>query len=186
MNGLFNSKLSYAISAWGCVWDLPGVLDMEKRNSPSLTRHESHQLQVLHNKVMRLATGLPWDTSLKTLLKESGQLSVQQLTAYHSLLQVYKTQRSKQPAYIFNRLFTNHNEDHLQNGPESTLGTSRSQTNKMTRIDQDLSLARSSFFYRASKLWNDLPLNLRNQVKLASFKSGVKTWIRANVKGAPK
>ena len=32
-NGLFNSKLIYGISVWGGVWNLPGVLDEEKRNS---------------------------------------------------------------------------------------------------------------------------------------------------------
>ena len=31
MNGLVNLKLIYAISAWGFVWDLSGVLDTEER-----------------------------------------------------------------------------------------------------------------------------------------------------------
>ena len=184
MEGLFNSKLIYGISAWGCEWDLPGVLDMEQRNSTSLTKQENHQLQVLHNRVMRLATGLPWDTPVNILLKESGQLSVQQLTAYHSLLQVFKTQRSRQPAYFYERLFPN--EYPVQTGSTTTLGTSRSQTNQIIRIDQKLSLARSSFFYRASKLWNNLPLNLRKQVNLSAFKNGAKNWIRTNIKGVPK
>ena len=51
VNGLFNSKLIYGISAWGSVWDLPGVLDTEQRNSPSLTLEDNHKLQVLATKL---------------------------------------------------------------------------------------------------------------------------------------
>ena len=126
---------------------------------------------------MRLQTGLPWDTPVSALLQKSGQLSVQQLTAYHSLLQVYKTRRSRQPAYFYAKLFPD--GDLL--GPRTT----RSQTNQNIRIDLDLSLARPSFFYRASRLWNNLPIDLRNQASLAAYKKGVKLWIRDHVKGVP-
>ena len=105
-NGIFNSKLIYAISVWGGVWKLPGVLDMENRCSPTLTKEDNRQLQCLQNKVMRLRSGLPRETPVSTLLSRTGQLSVQQLSAYHSVLQVYKTRKVKEPDYIYTRLFT--------------------------------------------------------------------------------
>ena len=175
-NGLFSGKLIYGITAWGTVWDLPGVLDMEKRCSPSLTLEDNRKLQVLQNRVMRLATGLPWDSHVTTLLEKSGQLSVQQLTAYHSILQVYKTKVSKQPGYLYSKLFPN--------AVANT--TTRGQTTGNVRIENNLSLARSSFFYRASKLWNSLPPDMKQQKSLALFKSNIKSWIRANVKGVPQ
>ena len=58
MNGLFNGKLIYGISVWGSVWNLPGVLDIERRHSPALSKDDHNKLQILQNKVFRLATGL--------------------------------------------------------------------------------------------------------------------------------
>ena len=126
---------------------------------------------------MRLATGLPWDTSVSTLLKQSGQLSVQQQAAYHSILQMYKTISTKEPHYLYSRLVPSHEGDNMR----QTVKT-RSTTLENIRIESDLSVARTSFFYRASKLWNSLPLHTKKTKYLGSFKSQVKGWIRTNIK----
>ena len=175
MNGLFNSKLIYGISVWGGVWNIPGILNDVDRSSPSLTKEDNRQLQTLQNKVMRMQTRLPKETPTVHLLQASGQLSVQQLTAYHSLLQVYKAKMFKQPEYIYSRLFPNGNI------VDEEARVSRSLRNNLIRIDVDLAITRNAFFYRSSRLWNAIPMDIRNSVSIKSFKVGVKKWIRENI-----
>ena len=47
---------------------------------------------------------MPYDTPTKDLIKESGQLSIHQLTAIHTLLTVHKTVTTKKPAYLADKL----------------------------------------------------------------------------------
>ena len=115
------------------------------------------------------------------LLTDSGQLSVQQKSAYHSILQVYKTLSTKELEYIFSKSVP---EDETDNN-KHTINTRRKQL-EIIRIDNKLAVSRTSFFYRVSKLWNDLPLSTRKRKKLGSFKTKVKAWIRSNVRGVPK
>ena len=124
---------------------------------------------------MRLRTGLPFDTPTTELLRVSGQLSVQQLSAYHSLLQVYKVKKFRQPEYIFDRLFLE------GQGANDEMRTSRSLHNNLIRIDGDLAIYRDAFFYRSSRLWNVIPLEIRNMNSIASFKLSVKRWIKQNL-----
>ena len=137
-NGLFYSKLIYCLSVWGGMWNLPNVLDDNRRCNPTITLEDNRKLQVLQNSVLRLKTGLCKETPVNTLLAEAKQLSVQQLTAYHSVLSVYKCKQSTQPEYIYNRLFpTNHN-----------VGNRNLRTIDLQeiKIEFRLSLSRSSFF----------------------------------------
>ena len=52
---------------------------------------------------LRLDYRLPRETPVIKLLTDSGQLSVQQKSAYHSILQVYKTLSTKELEYIFSK-----------------------------------------------------------------------------------
>ena len=183
MNGLFNGKLIYGISVWGSVWNLPGVLDIERRYSPALSKDDHNKLQILQNKVFRLATGLSITQGDSSDQTSDGlwQLSVQQKSAYHSILQVYKTLSTKELEYIFSKSVP---EDETDNN-KHTINTRRKQL-EIIRIDNKLAVSRTSFFYRVSKLWNDLSLSTRKRKKLGSFKTKVKAWIRSNVRGVPK
>ena len=57
----------------------------------------------------------------------------------------------------------------------------RSQANNLIRIDVDLSISRNAFFYQGSRLWNAIPLVIRNSASLSSYKIEVKKWIRENI-----
>ena len=118
-------------------------------------------------------------TPIATLLERTGDLSVQQLAAYHSVLQVYKVKQSKEPSYIYERLFPNGdivNEE---------LRISRSISNRDIRIENNLSLARNTFFYRASKLWNALPSVVKELNSVHCFKKQTKNWIKSSVLERP-
>ena len=170
--GLFTSKLIYCMTVWGGVWN-----KNDQYNNTSITKEAMRKLQVCQNKCLRLITGLDYNTSTKTLLDESKQLSVSQLVAYHSVCQVYRIKKSKLPAYHYKRLFKS---------PISEQNTRTRGTEKPNKIiDFDLSLARGSFFYQSSRLWDLLPNNIKEAKTIHMFKRKSKVWIKGNISVRP-
>ena len=160
-NGLFYSKLLYCLQVFGNVWDIPNN-DETNRKSTAFTKEDNRKLQVLQNKVLRLQTGLPFDTLTSDLLKASGDLSVQQLTDYTSLLAAQKSIFHQQPVYLAEKL-------KIRN--QNTIGP----------IHYKLSVSRGGFFYRAASLFNNLPSNLRSPMNPVLFKRQLKPWIIRNI-----
>ena len=105
------------LTVWGSIWTKNA-----QYNSTSITKEAMRKLQVCQNKCLRLITGHDYNTSTKTLLKDSKQLSVHQLVAYHSVCQVYSISRSKLPTHHYNRLFKN---DQILDGNIRTRGTEK-------------------------------------------------------------
>ena len=82
-NGLVLSHLLYHIELYGgCTEELLSAL------------------QIQQNRAARLVCRLPWRTSIKTLLKQMGWMSVRQMVAYYSIMSCFKAQQSEQPKYI--------------------------------------------------------------------------------------
>ena len=115
---------------------------------------------------------MDYDTPTSTLLKEANELSVHQLIAYRTILTVHKTMQTKKPNYIFNKLKPNKQSRSLRN-----------DTNLNTKAD--LTVTRGGFIYRASKLYNMIPIHMKQLEKYNTFKSKIKTWIRQNIKIIP-
>ena len=109
VSGIFTSKMIYCMSVWIGIWDIPGQLDVG--NKLSMNRNDMRRLQVLQNKVLRLETKLDRSVPTSTLLEKSESLSVHQLGAHHTAVQVFKISQSKKPAYHFERLFGPNNQD---------------------------------------------------------------------------
>ena len=101
--GMFNSKLLYCLQLFGNTW---GIVqnDDTKRKFKAFTKHDNQRLQVLQNKVLRMKTGLPFNTPTVQLTEAAGQMSVHQLTAYTTLLTVHKTLVRGQPHYFREKL----------------------------------------------------------------------------------
>ena len=173
LNGIFTSKLIYGITVWGALWNLQGSYDEEKRNSISTTKEDMRRLQALQNSAMRILTKKPYDTPTVSLLQASSQLSVHQLVAYHSVVQVFKIKETQQPKYHYTRLFCPR--------PIAT----RSAQNQDLRIDFKLSLTRGSFFFQSSRVWNSLPQNLKYSSSLETFKKATKKWTKMNISVRP-
>ena len=94
--GLFTSSLIYCIHVFGNIWGLKSN-DETKRRFTSFTKTDCHKLQVLQNKMLKLQSGLPHDFPTEDLINLTGELSVHQLIAYHTLLQVHKIIVNKKP-----------------------------------------------------------------------------------------
>ena len=105
-------------------------------------------------------------------------MSIHQLTAYFTLLQVHKTVLTKKPDYLSKKLVLRKPTDQDEGiFPHRQLNT--------INVDRNLTIARSGFLFRGAKLWNLLPLELRSSEKTASFKNGIKKWIKEYVSVKP-
>ena len=89
-----------------------------------------------------------------------------------NLSQVYSIYKNQLPAYHYGRLFTG-----AQNAP----GTRSVDDFAVKRVEFGLSLARSHFFYQASRLWTALPDQIKMARNESTFKKKCKTWVQANI-----
>ena len=129
-------------------------------------------LQIIQNKVARVVTKLDWSTSTKELLHQCGWLSVNQLIFYHSVLIVYKVKHSQTPKYLFsmhNSWAYQHRTRQAESGLIRLIGKPK------------LDISKNSFRHRAANEYNQLPAEIRNCDKLATFKLKTKNWIKDNV-----
>ena len=124
---------------------------------------------------MRLKSNLPFRTSTNSLIKATGDLSVQQLTAYSTLVTAQKAIAAKQPQYLAQKL-------KLRTNQENQAFPNRQEN--MLKIQSKLSISRGGFFCRSFALFNQLPLELRSTMDTKLLKQKVKRWVQLNK--APK
>ena len=125
------------------------------------TKTAKENLQKLQNKAARILLGAQKTEHREDLFKTLDWLSLQNRRNLHKCIIVYKSTNSLAPQYLCN-LFKTNNEIHKYN----------------TRSKQDLHHVRSTLEchnkgFKASsiRLWNTLPLNIRNQENVNTFKS---------------
>ena len=169
-NGLFTSKLIYCIQVIGNVWGY-ATMDETTHHFSAFTIEDCRKLQVLQNKVLRMKTNLPYETHTSELLKESNELSVHQLVAYHTLLTVHKSVFKNTPKYISQK-FNLKPENNRQLNTVSISGT--------------LTVTKGGFMYRGGCLWNQLPNEIRINGNYKSFKSKIRNWIRNYIQIRPE
>ena len=125
------------------------------------------KLQVLVNKVLRSLTGLGRDTPVSVLCNVSGKLSVHQRTALYTLTSVHKVMLTKKLVYSYENLVSSHDP------PQHNLRRPSGYT-----IDYELSISRGSFYYRGSRLYNQLPVCLTAISNMNVFKTKAKRWVK--------
>ena len=140
-------------------------MDEGNRRSTAFTKQHCRILQILENKVLRIITGRGYDTPISQLLEESGQLSVHQHVAFHTLLTIFKVIKTGEPGYLAGRLGVTREEVQLDR-----VGARRRQYD--IRLEYNKSISREGTLYR-KRLWNTLPVNLRTSRSIAGFKRGV-------------
>ena len=140
-NSLILSILNYAISIWG--------------NSNST---QTKKVQVVINTAARFATGLPRSTRQSTLMESCRWLTMDELTDYHSYIQMWKAVKWNCPEYL---------KDKLQSLPDNKISTSRPR----------LKITASAFRWSTVHKWNNLPDHLRAEMSITKFKTCTKRWI---------
>ena len=174
MEGMFSSKLTYGMTVWSRVWDIPGTMDEDAtvRTSASLTKEDVRKLQVLQNKCLRIMTHSDYKTPTVSLLQKTNTLSVHQMMAQFSLSQVFSIYKSKLPTYHYSRLFVN---------TQAELRTRSANDYSVNRIEFKLSIARTNFFYQSSRLWSALPEDIKAARNKSIFKKLSKSWVKSNI-----
>ena len=176
--GLFYSKISYCLSLFVSTWGLDTYRESGTRFS-SFTKEDIRRLQVLQNKVARLLIGSKYtmkqkniNMSTEELLHKSGDLSVHQLGALQTVVMTKKIILSQKPSYLANRL-----QISQENGPGvgSTIKLRKTQ----------LGISKEGFIYRGAKLFNMLPLQLKEESNISKFKKMAKSWIKSTIAVKP-
>ena len=137
-NGIIMSRITYLIPLWAGY------------------EYLMNALQIIQNKTARVVTKKGKMTSISSLLKECGWMSISQLGMYHSLILVYKILQCQTPQYLYDKLSGTQEETYYQ-----TRYTRRQATRQLIKLGPDSvaerDLARNGFKYRATRQWNDLP-----------------------------
>ena len=144
--GIFNSVLVYCLPLFG-----------------GCDKADIHSLQVLQNKAAQIVTRSPPRSVRKPMFDKLDWLSVNQLIAYHTLLQIYKIRSTREPEYMSEILRKDNRNGHI------------------VVTNTELTLAKKSFSFRGSQLWNSLPDNIRNSLKIGIFKKACKKWVKETV-----
>ena len=167
--GIFFSLLNYCVEVFGNVWGLP-TYDDQPRHSTAFRKVDHMKLQTLVNKVLRSLTGLDRDTPVSVLSKTSGKLSVQQRTAVFTLNTVHRALQSQEPSYSYSVLKTEDDQAELLHHQQNC-----------NRVSYDLSISRGGYYYRGSRLYNQIPTSLCQIRNQSLFKKGAKQWVTANI-----
>ena len=118
--------------------------------------------QVLQNKLLRLKTNnYTMNAATNDLLDETNDLSVHQLSAYHTVMTVFQLNQPYQ-----DRIF-----------PSRHINT--------IKVRYNLTISRSGIFYRGAKLWNQLFQELRQEKRKGVFKTKTKKWIQDHILRKP-
>ena len=168
-SSLFTSKLSYCLNVFGGVWGIPGA-EEETTIKTSISKQDMRRLQILQNRTLRLETRSDRNTPTTELLSKTRKLSVHQMVAQSTAVQVYNVNRSQEPRYHHARLFG-------RNQP--TLYETR--TARDPRLEVNLSLGRGGFFYQGSRIWTALPQHIKDARNVETFKKNCKKWVQANI-----
>ena len=144
--GIFNSVLVYCLPLFG-----------------GCDKGELNSLQVLQNKAAQIVTRSPPRSVRNSMFDKLDWLSVNQLVAYHTLIQVYKIRSCREPEYL-SEILRNDN----RNG-------------NIIIPNSDLSLAKKSFSFRGAQLWNSLPVQIRSCLKISQFKKASRKWVKDQV-----
>ena len=175
-NGIFYSKLEYALPLIASTWNLDVYKDAGSKIN-NFSKEDCRKLQVLQNEVCRILLGkhhIYFKQSLSTeeLLHRLDRLSIHQLGVYSTVMLVKKSIIYRSPGYFMNK---------LKNKDQSSLRTCE----KLCPLNVKLNLSRSSFFYRGIKLFNSLPSVLQEETSLTRFQIELKKWICKNISIKP-
>ena len=103
INGLFMSKIVYAIEIFANSWGIETRNETDTRHN-AFTKSNMLTLQLYQNKILRLLTKNGYNVSTNELCKQGGFLSINQIVAHRTLLSVYKIKKTGKPRYLAERL----------------------------------------------------------------------------------
>ena len=165
-DGLFYSKLHYCLPVFGNVFGLD-TYNVQGQRFTAYTKEDNRKLQVLQNSVMRLLTGCEKRTPTAVLLEKTKSLSVHQTIAFQTLVLTRKILNSSKPTYLATKL----------RSQMELINVLRSQEGNVIIPRYQLNSSRAGFLYRAAKLFNSLPTEIKLEENISKFKCDARAWI---------
>ena len=148
-NGIVMSRIIYCCQIWGTA-----------------KKTWIRRMQVVQNLAARYVTGLPKHTRLRKILEECNWMSVWQLIAYHSCMLLWKTVQ-KHPGSVLLRRIRGTRPGGEEQLPDGTFDTTTGRT-----LLSDLSWRTHSV-----RIWNRLPVAVRMETNIISFKKILRNWV---------
>ncbi len=124
-------------------------------------------LQLVQNSAARILSRTPFNEHISPVLQQLHWLAVKYRVEFKILLLTYKALHNLAPQYL--------NQLHVYT-PSRALRSSSSISLVVPRIRLTTMGARS-YSYAAPRLWNSLPLDIRNSNCLLTFKTRLKTYL---------
>jgi hypothetical protein len=162
-DGIFNSLIRYGIA----LYCKPKLKATDNSNAVL------DELQVIHNDMQRIILGYKWKDQIKRerIWEETGMMTVNHMMSYHILMETYNIVRCGASETI---------NEVLRESERSTHVTTRIQTRGDLFVPDNCDKW-NGFSYYGAKLWNQLPVSLRESKTDMSFKTGVKEWLKLNI-----
>ena len=163
---IFNTSIRYGIA----VYLKPRLKD---QNTGSYTQCALAQtLQVLQNDMIRLICGLKRSdhVNMKKKRQQLKMLSVNQMCTYHVLLETNNIIKNNASEQIKRKLTKYETKHTLRSNNRGDLAVPKKPKKTCMR-----------FSYYSPKLWNLVPLNIRNLEKPSAFKDELKRWVVENI-----
>jgi len=134
----------------------------------SLSKKTKHRLQTTQNKIIRYVLGLDFRAHIGfSQFKEIGWLPVDTRVAQIKLNHFYRVINNTAPDYLSeNVTWVSSSHDHRTRYSTRAVNVPRVNSN-----------GKNSFLYTGSKLWNDLPVKIKNAENLLGFKSATRGWL---------
>ena len=155
-DGLFMSKLVYLIPLWG-----------------GCEKFLIKALQIIQNKAARTVTKLGIFTPVRTLLKQCGWLSVNQLVFFHTVVLLFKSRQNHSPKYLFEM---SSSELHYNTRAENP-----GKLRVSAEYTPEQGLNWNSYKWRSVRYWNQLPPDITLINNLPKFKMKLKSWVLLDI-----
>ena len=148
------------IMEYGCtLWD-------------GCTETDALKLERVQLTAARIITGAMLTTSNEKLYEETGLVTLAKRRETFKLTQMYKINNNLAPNYLSNISPFGENFERQRNTRQTGLPLFRTRT----------ALFENSFFPSTTRLWNELPLDVRNLKSLTEFKKSIASSVPRSLK----
>lgn len=134
------------------------------------TNDDIDRLQVLQNKCMRNILKMDRFTSTEVLTEALEILNVKQIILYRTLIFIHNIVNKWAPQYLSNRIKYRNDEHNLN----------LRNTTYIMPTNATKACSQNSLFYKGIKLFNDLPVEIREEENYKKYDEKLKTYIKNN------
>ena len=141
-----------------------------------------HALQVCQNKVARIVTKHDKLTPTAVVLKQCGWMPVRHLMIFHSLVLLHTTIKNQMPAYLYSKVTSGPEQPSTRQAVVATAALVAAGVPRQPTVDEcSLELKKKSWCWSAPVWYSKLPLELKSENKMTTFKTRLKQWVAAYV-----